>query len=336
MAQSDNDFAQLLTKAIRRISTEADQSITTTQDQISYMLGKKKGGSLIEFWRRGKVPSELKDLEQLTRELVKRGGLRNQAEVAKFLAYGGHPNPAPLTNELIPQSIETTSTVLYKRLTLDTKRIISSTGLVTSFYQTEIQALAEFPLQSIRHRRMANEGKLEDLVLEFTPGYRDGHGGMRRRILSKSEKLLVWAVEFDPGLLKNQKASYSYVQSCRGSHAITYEQCNEQFVAGHSQGKYDYWRFKMTAPTDELHMKLEFSPNYPIALPPSDGFSVFSDSSEHLYEKARLMNGHCFSKKFNEETQQWTLELKVKSALMGLGYQLQWIPPRSTVFIPEG
>lgn len=324
-------FAKLLTKAIKRISIETEMKIEDVQNEIGEAIG--KSGSLIEYWRRGFLPSTLADLASLGRELVKRGGLQNRKELEELLRAGGHPYPSILNKELFPQKIDVDSGFLYKRLKMDIKRQISVDGKVTSVYQTEIQATSNSPLPSIRHRRFT-QTKFEDWRLEFIPGQRERAGEMRKQIVGKSEKLLEWTVEFNPPLRKDEKVSYSHIQTCWGTHAMSYEQCKERFVAGHSLGKYEYWRIKIAVPTERLRMILEFPPNYFIEKPLDDEFSVYLDSSKHLDEIARLRAQGAFSEHFNNDTNQWTFELTVQPALVGLGYQLQWIPPRESSINP--
>ena len=108
MARSSEKFAQLLTEAIYKIRLHESRTIKKTvrivQDELGYVLG-RDGGSCIEYWRKGYLPAALDDLEQLARELVKRGGL-NQEELRQFLSSAGHPNPLSLSNQLFPPDDE--------------------------------------------------------------------------------------------------------------------------------------------------------------------------------------------------------------------------------------
>ena len=104
MAKSAQKFAQLLTTAIYQIrlteSKTIRKSISLIQDELGYSLG-RDGGSCIEYWRKGHIPAQLDDVEQLARELVRRGGL-NQLELSMFLKSAGHPHPVGLDPELFP------------------------------------------------------------------------------------------------------------------------------------------------------------------------------------------------------------------------------------------
>jgi len=102
MSKSPQRFAQLLTQAVRRIALLGDRKIQVVQDELGYSLGRDAGGSAIEYWRKGHVPSRLDELEALARELVQRGGLVNSTEVEQFLTYADHPNPAHLAGQLLP------------------------------------------------------------------------------------------------------------------------------------------------------------------------------------------------------------------------------------------
>jgi hypothetical protein len=102
MSKSPDRFAQLLTQAVRRITLLGDSKIQIVQDELGYAIGREAGGSSIEYWRKGHVPSRLAELEILARELVQRGGLTDPRELERFLVYGDHPNPAALVNDMLP------------------------------------------------------------------------------------------------------------------------------------------------------------------------------------------------------------------------------------------
>jgi len=102
MPKSPRRFAQLLTQAVRRITLLEDSKIQIIQDELGYALGRDAGGSSIEYWRKGHVPSNLAEIEDLARELVQRGGLTNPSELEQFLTYADHPSPAILINEMLP------------------------------------------------------------------------------------------------------------------------------------------------------------------------------------------------------------------------------------------
>ena len=104
MAQSPQKFGRLLTEAVHNIRTFEGQTLKKTvrivQDELGYALG-RQGGSSIEYWRKGNIPATVADLENLTRELVKRNGL-NSDETRQLLIYAGHPQPTIFWAKLFP------------------------------------------------------------------------------------------------------------------------------------------------------------------------------------------------------------------------------------------
>ena len=95
-----NLFAQLLTEAIYHIRHRESKNVQTVQDELGYALG-KRGGSSIEYWRKGFLPAKQSDLENLTRLVVQRAGF-SADWAAKFLASAGHPYPASFLGQLFP------------------------------------------------------------------------------------------------------------------------------------------------------------------------------------------------------------------------------------------
>jgi hypothetical protein len=100
MVGSPEKFAQLLSQAVRRIALNRDTKIQVVQDELGYALGREAGGSSIEYWRKGHIPANLAELEQLARELIRQGGLAGSAELEQFLAYADHPDPVGLSRQL--------------------------------------------------------------------------------------------------------------------------------------------------------------------------------------------------------------------------------------------
>ncbi|MFO7679364.1 MAG: tetratricopeptide repeat protein, partial [Chloroflexota bacterium] len=93
-------FARLLTEPVYQIRHRESKSVQAVQDELGYALG-KKGGSSIEYWRKGYVPTKTADIEALTTLIVNRGAMsRTWAEA--FLASAQHPDPAPFLDRLFP------------------------------------------------------------------------------------------------------------------------------------------------------------------------------------------------------------------------------------------
>jgi len=103
MSKSPGRFAQLLTRAIRRIALQENSKIQIVQDELGYALGRDSGGAAIEYWRKQHVPAREADVDDLARELVRRGGLTNHAELEQFLFYADLPNPAALATEILAE-----------------------------------------------------------------------------------------------------------------------------------------------------------------------------------------------------------------------------------------
>lgn len=86
-------FKDALSRAIHRVKIrENNKQIEIIHDEIGYALGRKSGGSIIAYWRKGNIPN-LAELEALAQILLGRGGFNTRKELEQFLAYGEHPAP---------------------------------------------------------------------------------------------------------------------------------------------------------------------------------------------------------------------------------------------------
>jgi len=101
MTRSADEFAKQLTRAVREISIRQSKKIQIVQNEIGQAVG-RKGGTAIEHWRKGHFPRRMRDVENLTTELVDRGGLSSRDEAELFLQYAGHPDIAEFCNKLFP------------------------------------------------------------------------------------------------------------------------------------------------------------------------------------------------------------------------------------------
>ena len=109
MQESPEQFAELLTLAVRRIKAVEDKNLEIIQDELGYAIN-RDGGSFLAYLRKGHVPTERSDLEGLARELVRRHGL-NEQECERFLRYAAHPHP-----EAVVQAIAATPVIGNKPL----------------------------------------------------------------------------------------------------------------------------------------------------------------------------------------------------------------------------
>ena len=103
MSKSSEQFAQLLSQAVRQIALREETKIQIVQDELGYALGREAGGSAIEYWRKGYTPAKLQDVEMLARELWQRGGFTDPATLDKFLSQAGHPAAQLFSGQLIAQ-----------------------------------------------------------------------------------------------------------------------------------------------------------------------------------------------------------------------------------------
>jgi len=102
MASSARRFAQLLTEGVYRIRHRESKPLQVVQDELGYALG-RAGGSVIEYWRKGHLPANYHDIEQLATALVQRGGF-DQPWLACFLDSAGYADPAYLFAYCFPTS----------------------------------------------------------------------------------------------------------------------------------------------------------------------------------------------------------------------------------------
>ncbi len=99
MQKDPQAFAALLSKAIYRIAIESDacRDIGRIQDEVGYAIGRDTGGSAIEYWRKGNVPANAAEVEQLALELCHRAGLHAARELQLFLRYAALPDAAQVS-----------------------------------------------------------------------------------------------------------------------------------------------------------------------------------------------------------------------------------------------
>lgn len=105
MSGSGEKFAQFLTEAVYRIRSLESKNIRIVQDELGYAIG-KNGGSSVEHWRKGNLPSRYGDVEQLAREIIKRTDL-DIRWLQPFLSSADYPYVDRLCAELFPPAKET-------------------------------------------------------------------------------------------------------------------------------------------------------------------------------------------------------------------------------------
>jgi len=101
MTKPATRFAELLTTAVRIIADRENKTVASVQDELGYALGRETGGSCIEYWRKGHIPADPREVEKLAGELVKRAGL-SPGECEQFLRCARYPYSKSVFDELPP------------------------------------------------------------------------------------------------------------------------------------------------------------------------------------------------------------------------------------------
>ena len=105
MTKPSARFAELLSTAVRTIAARENKTVAAVQDELGYALGRETGGSSIEYWRKGHIPADLRDVEKLAGELVKRSGL-DQRGYEQFLRCARYPYSKDMLDEFLASPAE--------------------------------------------------------------------------------------------------------------------------------------------------------------------------------------------------------------------------------------
>jgi hypothetical protein len=95
------EFGQMLTEAVREIALRERKSVQIVQDELGYGLERESGGSAIEYWRKGHIPSRPGEAEQLARMVAARTKLPREW-MERFARYGNVEHPGALCDALYP------------------------------------------------------------------------------------------------------------------------------------------------------------------------------------------------------------------------------------------
>lgn len=95
------EFGDMLTEAVRQIALRERKSILIVQDELGYGLERESGGSAIEYWRKGHIPSRPAEVEQLARLIAARAELPREW-MERFARYGNVEQVAALCDSLYP------------------------------------------------------------------------------------------------------------------------------------------------------------------------------------------------------------------------------------------
>lgn len=93
-------FAAILTTAVIRIKALTGLPLSVIQDELGYALDRKAGGSIIQHYRKGNLPTKINDAWLLARELINRKGLMTLGECEEFLESAGYPSPKEAARKL--------------------------------------------------------------------------------------------------------------------------------------------------------------------------------------------------------------------------------------------
>jgi WD40 repeat protein len=143
MAKSD-EFKRLLHTALAQIKLHTNKNLSVISDEIGYAIG-RKGGSIIEYWGKGNLPSQPRELELLARELVRRGGLSDRRSLESFARSANYPQPTKLADALFGVQKSEKEPAIRKNLVREDWGEAVATGI---FYgrETERQTLENWIL----------------------------------------------------------------------------------------------------------------------------------------------------------------------------------------------
>lgn len=328
-------FSELLYQGIQAIrSHESSRTRKLVKDiHLELALAIERRPTTIEYYLRGNIPSTSFELETLAKSIFIRGSLTKEW-LEDFLLTGGHRNVLEVLNKIVGVdngSKNVDESYLFIRRKLESVyELLPDRSRISKTY-IELEATSDLEVESVRHRNIADiTDEFDGLELEFEPGERSGEGTLNNRIVKKDANILIWIVEFTPPLKKGEVISYSYSHKKLKTLNWTREDCEVLFKNGLSNKKLAAWRYTLSAPTELFSATVKFPRHYPIALPPSGGFCAYMGAAEDLREKTRLIAENAFSAHYDAAEDRWELRLKVSNGRVGMGYELQWIPPSSS------
>ena len=101
MQQDPEQFKACLDQAIRALKRIENKDIGVIEDELGYALG-REGRSTVQYWRKGNIPAQQRDVEDLARQIILLG-YRDVGWLHRFLSSAGHPKPRQLCDELLPE-----------------------------------------------------------------------------------------------------------------------------------------------------------------------------------------------------------------------------------------
>lgn len=322
MVKRNKKLGTLFKKTLKRIAAEEERLIGDVHDDLERLVN--RSDQYIAHLGKGYVAEDYHEWETIVKEVIKRGGVRSQEECKNLLVWGNHPRAIELSGEIFR---DPTPVQLYEVVNKVVSRDILLDGTVTSVHKTDLKSISDSPLSSVTYRKTVWGGGRKNVKIQLVNYRRDYGRRVQGELLHSDDHLLLWKTEFVPPLLKNEPVSFTITESARGVHPLTYEEWQAWRETGHTKVDFAHWRYKVTAHTDYLHMRLTFPANYPVAWPSTGWFCVYRGSTLYQEEITRLHYNKCCSIRLDEKTNQQTLELIAKPARAGLVYELRWIPP---------
>ncbi|MBI1299009.1 hypothetical protein GC175_29110 [bacterium] len=102
MPQDSEQFKACLDLAIRSLKRIKNKDIGVIEDELGYALG-REGRSAVQYWRKGNIPPQQRDVEDLARQIIVLG-YRDAGWLHRFLSSAAHPDPRQLCDELLPDA----------------------------------------------------------------------------------------------------------------------------------------------------------------------------------------------------------------------------------------
>ncbi|MBV7340223.1 tetratricopeptide repeat protein [Chloroflexi bacterium TSY] len=105
MTRSTRRFAELLQEGITAIADRTSKPKGVVRDELGYAIGRKSGGSAIEYWAfgDGHIPKQQREVAALARVLVEQGNL-DKAWLTTFLESAGYPYRDNLIAKFFPKT----------------------------------------------------------------------------------------------------------------------------------------------------------------------------------------------------------------------------------------
>lgn len=129
MNKSRQKFGQLLTEGLYALKLREGKTLNLLQDELGYAIGRGTGKTALTHWRRGNIPASYRDLENLVRVIVKRGGLE-KGWVEQLFAQTEFSSQAICAELFLEPETTTTQTNLSPIFSKDYRRLVGREQLI--------------------------------------------------------------------------------------------------------------------------------------------------------------------------------------------------------------